>query len=402
MKIIQIDTIYEYSSTGRTTAEMHNYFQQHDIDSYVFCTNYHLPEKNIFKFSNKWDMKLHALLSRIFGLQGMFSYFSTKKLIKHLKKINPDVIHLRVLHCNCINLPLLLNYLSKNNVPTVITLHDCWFFTGHCCYFLDPDCDGWKNKCGNCPHIKKWNKSLFFDNSSLQLAIKKRLFGEIQNLAVIGVSDWVTNFIKYSILKDSHIIKRIYNWIDCSKYTDRDSNTIRKKYGFNNNDFVVLGVAKIWTKQKGIDEFIKLAELCHNFKFVIVGQVLEIDLPQNIICLGVLSDLNQLIDMYFMSDVFFNPSIGETFGKVTLESIASGTPVVAYNATATPEIVAEGCGYLVNVGDIEDVINKFNTIKNNKKSSYSEICRNYALNNFSKDNIIQQYIELYENLRTSK
>jgi glycosyltransferase involved in cell wall biosynthesis len=41
-------------------------------------------------------------------------------------------------------------------------------------------------------------------------------------------------------------------------------------------------------------------------------------------------------------DVFFNPSVTETFGNVTLEAMASGLPVVAAGATGSASLVADG------------------------------------------------------------
>ena len=400
MKVVQINAVYEYSSTGRTTTEMHEYFLEHDIDSYVFCTNMSIPEKNVYKFSNKFDIFIHAVLSRMFGRQGMYSHFATKRLINRLMQIRPDVVHLRVLHSNCINLPMLLNYLAEYDIPTVITLHDCWYFTGHCCYFIDSNCYRWQKKCGNCPDLKNWNPSYFFDNSEELLAIKKELFSRIKNLAVVGVSDWVTSFIKSSILKDAKVVKRIYNWVDFSKFTPRDTNLIRRSIGLGNNDFVVLGVAQHWTSTKGLDDFIKLAKRCLDVKFVIVGEIYRDDLPGNMIHLGIISDTNRLVDMYAMADVFFNPSLRETFGKVTVESMAAGTPVVAYDATATPEIVTEGCGFIIKSGDIESACEKINIIRRNSKSMYSKACIRRAVNNFSKDIIINQYIQLYGQLKS--
>ena len=37
MKIVQINCVYEYSSTGRTTMEMHEYCMSYGIESHVFC-----------------------------------------------------------------------------------------------------------------------------------------------------------------------------------------------------------------------------------------------------------------------------------------------------------------------------------------------------------------------------
>jgi glycosyltransferase involved in cell wall biosynthesis len=54
-------------------------------------------------------------------------------------------------------------------------------------------------------------------------------------------------------------------------------------------------------------------------------------------------------------DIFFNPSVTETFGNVTLEAMASGLPVVAAGATGSASLVAEGVtGRLVTPSGSKD------------------------------------------------
>ena len=54
------------------------------------------------------------------------------------------------------------------------------------------------------------------------------------------------------------------------------------------------------------------------------------------------------------TDILFNPSVTETFGNVTLEALASGVPVVAYDYGAAREHVADGVhGRLVRLGDAD-------------------------------------------------
>ena len=61
-------------------------------------------------------------------------------------------------------------------------------------------------------------------------------------------------------------------------------------------------------------------------------------------------------------DVFFNPSVTETFGNVTLEAMAAGVPVVAARATGAIDLVEEGStGFLVpprDVGAYADAIGR--------------------------------------------
>lgn len=392
MRIVQINAVAEYSSTGRTTSELHEALLDRNIESWIAAPNIHDRDYEIH-IGSKLENKFHSIFSRLLGRQGYASYFSTLRLIKRLKKINPDIVHLRNLHANYINLPLLFKYLKENNVPTVLTLHDCWPFTGHCCYFIDSGCSRWQKQCGNCPDIHNWNSSWFFDCTRRNLLNKAKYFGALKNLAVIGVSDWVTSFVPNSILRDAVIVQRIYNWIDLSKF-----KPLHKKRIYIKDQPFILGVAQVWSYQKGLNDFIKLAELLPDYSFCLVGRVDEAikDIPQNIRFWGATSNIEQLIELYNKANVFFNPSTRETFGKVTAEALACGTPVVGYDATATPELIGEGCGIIVPPGDIDGA-----------KVAIKEIIeaphmfghsRSFAEAMFDKDKLVEEYIKLYKTL----
>ena len=399
MRVLQINAVYEYSSTGRTTRELHKFLSDKGVDSYVGATNVDGKDDHIIKIGGSISNKLHGFFSHVFGKQGFYSYFSTLKFLRRVSEIKPDIVHLRVLHSSFINIPLLLKYLAKNNIPVVITLHDCWFFTGHCCYFSDSNCDKWQRSCGSCPDIHNWNASWFFDNSKKNLLAKKNLFQQIEKLAVIGVSDWVTNFVHHSILSNSFIIKRIYNWIDIDVFKPLDSNKRRMKLGLNEN-FVVLCLAQNWGEQKGINDIFDIAELRPNYKFVLVGGLTDKykPLPQNVLSVGVTANVQELVEYYSMADVFFNPSRRETFGKVTVESLSCGTPVVAYNLTATPELVKEGCGFIADFHDYEQVLMALDHIAKEGKSSYASRCRKFVVSEFSSNKLMTDYYNLYKSL----
>ena len=153
MRVLQINAVYEKFSTGRTTKELHEAMIAKGIESFVACPDLASLSENAYKIGNKLDWKIHALCSRISGKQGYFSWKATKGLLEYISQIKPDVIHLRNLHSNYVNLPMLLDYIAKENIATVLTLHDSWFYAGKCVYYIECDCHRWQEQCGSCPAL---------------------------------------------------------------------------------------------------------------------------------------------------------------------------------------------------------------------------------------------------------
>lgn len=398
MKVVQVNAVYQYSSTGRTTKEMHLSLLERGIKSYVFCTNYEDRSNNIYRIGNTRDYKIHALLSRLFGKQGYFSTSSTRKLLSVIDCIKPDVVILRNLHGNYINIPLLLQYLADNDIATIAVLHDCWFFTGHCCHYTEDGCYKWQEECHHCPILNKYNKSLFFDNSRKIFQDKKTLFSNIKRLAVVGVSEWTTNEAKRSLLGNAFIIKRIYNWIDLNTFKPIPADDLRKELCIEKEQFVVLGVAQGWSEAKGLSIFSSVAKKYPEIKVVLIGKMKEGQhLPLNVMSVGTLSDAHLLAKYYSMADVFINPSIQETFGKVSAEALACGTPVIANDATANPEIVGD-CGVVIHNNDLNEIYNAITTIKNNGRDYYYERCIARTKSSFDKDKNLNEYIQLCHDL----
>lgn len=398
MKVLQINAVYEKGSTGRIVSEFHNELQKRGIESYVAVSQMYCNDKSCYKIGSKIDCKLHALFARITGLQGYFSTMSTNKLIKYIDNIKPNIIQLHNLHGNFINYKKLIRYIAKNDIPTVITLHDCFFYTGKCMHYTLQNCYKWKEGCSNCPKLKDDIPSWFFDRTAKMWADKKMLFKSIPRLAVIGVSDWITEQARQSLLSEATIIERVYNWIDLSVFTSTDSSQIidlREKLKLNNK-FVILGVASGWSNKKGLDTFLKLSEILNEDEvIVLVGNMPEIKLPKNVISINATDEVQELVNLYSMADVFLQLSLEETFGKVTAEALACGTPVITVDSTANAELVSPDCGIVLKNNDTIAVKNAVEKIKSNGKSYYTASCRKFTEDNFEKNKIVSETIKLY-------
>lgn len=230
--------------------------------------------------------------------------------------------------------------------------------------------------------------------------MKKAAFSKLQNLAVIGVSKWIANEGKQSpVFSNARIIKHIYNWINLNVFYPRKTSDLRQNLGLSKDDFIVLGVSQKWSDYKGLNHFIAIAKELSDIKFLMVGYMPErIVLPSNIVSVAPVSSPDELAQYYSLGDVFLNFSIQETFGKVTAEALACGTPLIVNNATANPELCGNGCGFVIDNNDHNQMINAINTIRKNGKVTYTERCRSFAQKNFDKSKGIDNYVALFVEL----
>lgn len=395
MKVLFINAVYGLGSTGRIVKELDEAMNSYGIDSCVVTTKTDIERPGLYIVGNKIDWKLHGLMSRITGKQAYYSILSTYKMIQYIKKENPDVVHLHNLHANYVNLPMLLKFLAKNDVATVITLHDCWFYTGKCTHYTEHQCYRWKTGCHDCPKLKYDNCSWFFDKTSKMWEDKKSLFAKIPRLAVLGVSDWVTGEAKKSILQKAKIIERIYNWIDLDTFYPR---SVEKR---GSNKFKILAISAGWKadSSKWQDLLALSALIKENMQIVVVGSGLEnVTVPDNMIVQDYINGLDKLAEQYSTADVYVHLSREDTYGKVVAEAMACGTPAIVYDSTGLPELVEDGCGYVVPVGDVETVYQKILQIQKYGKKLYSESCVNSVKYRFSKEKLIRETVLLYKRI----
>ncbi len=404
MKVLQINILGASLSTGRTTREMHNYFWKNGIESYIACPA-PLDCQDAFFFSSRIEMRMDTILTMITGLEAHNSRRPTERLIDYIKKIKPDIVHLRVLHSNCINLHMLLEYLAERDIPTVITLHDFLYLTGRCCYFTNLKCDKWIYGCENCTMPNSKTRPLLLNRSNRMWIDKKKDFLAIRRLAFVGVSDWVVTQAKKSPMCTNSIVKRIYNWIDLNKFKPNIRTEIKEKYNIQNK-FVILGVSAKWTynDRKGLDIYIKLAkDMPKNYLIILVGKMNnQINLPSNIVSVGEVKDTADLASYYSIADVYLNLSTEETFGKVTAESLSCGTPVIAIDSTANKELVPTSCGIVIKSLNTQEIVDALRNIERNGKRFYTNECIKFADDNFSMEKNINEYIKLYNELINAK
>lgn len=400
MKVVQINT-FASGSTGKLATAIHKQLLKNGVESYFFFGYGSLQEKNTYRFGNMFDAHVHSVLSRTFGLQGYFSHFTTWQMLKKVKAISPDVVHLHNIHGSFLNWPMLFRYLKKSNVKVIVTLHDCCLFTGKCPHFTRVNCDKWKNECGNCPQLKRYPKSNWLDFTKKIINDKKRWFSALKDVKIVTVSKWLKDMAEKSLLKQFPV-QCIYNGINTETFSIQQNNDVLKKYNIDAK-FVILGVASEWGYNKGFGYFKEIAQkLEQDTKIVLVGKSDDIknELTDNMIVIDRTENQQELACLYSAADVFVNMSVEETFGLVVAEAMACGTPAIVFDSTACPEVVKEGTGFIAPPGDTDKVVEYINTIRADGKDKYSAACREHVLKNYTFERMLKEYMELYNGINT--
>lgn len=397
MKIAHINGTYGVGSTGRLIADLVQWGKRQGDESRVFYSERGITAPEAEQYIRAWQRKLHALESRVSGLQGYWSKLATLRLIKQLKTFSPDLVHLHVVHGNCLHLPTLFNYLHSVQLPVVITLHDCWWFTGRCVHPSAYGCTKFTSNCEDCPASHDINPSWFFDRAHKMLTDKRRWLLEGGPLAVVAVSDWVARQVKQSFVPQK-CVTRIYNWTDIDMFKPLNSDSLRKRLSLMDRR-VLLAVAASWDLRKGLNDLLAVAaKLPKDYSIVLVGNLDKADdLPANILHVPHIDSQELLVQFYSLAEVFINPSRMETFGLTTIEAMVCGTPVVVYDLTASPELIGPGTGLTVPFSQgSEGLLRAILKLKKNKETSTA--CRNWACERFSPTAGCAQYHDLYRKL----
>ncbi|MBQ8688915.1 MAG: glycosyltransferase [Clostridia bacterium] len=388
MKIVQINATYGIGSTGTICEEISKHLTENGYECRAYYGNSAIPDSRAVRMTGKLGVRLHSLFARIFGLAGYYSTHATARLIRELREYKPDVVHLHNLHGNYVNVPKLLRYLKKSNTGTVITLHDCWFFTGKCTHYTSCGCDRWQSECGKCPQLSGDIPSYVFDRTKKMLRDKREIFEGFDKLDVIAVSDWIKSEAERSILGKNRI-HRIYNWVDLGVFYPREREP--------RDHFLILAVSASWNKDMPkFKDVLRLSEIIPDgARICMVGRLDGIgELPENVQSIPYVSDKAEMARLYSNADVYVHLSREDSFGKVITEALACGTPVVVYNSTACPELVGEGCGYVAEAFDVRDVCEKVKAVMEHGRDTYSEACVRFS-HGFDKEEILKKTLELY-------
>ncbi len=397
LKILQINTVCGSGSVGRIAVDIYHTLEKNGDKGMIAYGRRTAPEGiRAFRFGSPLDMGAHVLSTFFRGEHGFASGRQTKRLIGRIRKWNPDVIHLQNIHGFVLQVEILFAYLKEAGKPVVWTLHDCWPYTGHCAFYDYTACEGWKTGCRACREYQRTYPYALFRNHTIQNYERKRTaFTGVADLTIVTPSRWLAGEVKQSFLKE-YPVQVIPNGIDRKCFRPVKS-LLRQRLGLEGR-FVILGVANVWERRKGLEYFVKLSgRLSEEYKVILIGlskkQIKS--LPENIIGLERTSSAEELAEYYSMADVFVNATLEDNFPTTNLEALACGTPVITFNTGGSPESVDESCGQVVPKGDTEALIKAIR--QEREAPRQSESCLKRA-ERYEKYDRFREYVELYHRL----
>src|SRR5690554_56181 len=389
MKLLFINSVYQYGSTGRLVKTLKEAAENKGHEVLVAYGRHKQNEsEDTFYFGDHVSSFWHLLMTRLFGRHGLHSKRKTKQLIKRIEDFKPDVIHIHNVHGYYLNVPMLFKYLKTIDSKIIWTHHDCWAFSGSGAYFDYDGCEVWDEGCVINKSTKTYPQVWLKPNQERNFKWKKEVFTSLEHIYIITVSDWLKDLMNLTFF-NKYEIQRIYNGIDLGTFVPKTNNNQSKTKK-------LLGVANMWEARKGLDDFVALSKvLPKEYEITLIGlsekQINE--LPLNIKGISRTDSIDKLVKYYQEADLYLNLSVEETMGLTTVESLACGTPAIVYDKTAVPEIVDEKSGVIVKANDIDalrETILNFditdNTIDN---------CRQRALY-FKKEIMVKNHLNLYE------
>ncbi|WP_186576546.1 glycosyltransferase family 4 protein [Aquibacillus kalidii] len=412
MKILHLNTNDKIGGAARAADRLHRALNQHvNIDSLMFVQRKTGDSPDVIGPSSKIERgesiarpyidKLPLLRYRHRQGNPWHVSWVPRNIKKVINDINPDVVHLHWINDGFIS----IKELEGINRPIVWTLHDSWPFTGGC--HIPYNCDRYTRSCGSCPQLRSDNNK----DISYQILKSKIKNWSNNDINVVTPSNWMAECARNSSVFRNNNITVIPNGLDVDKFKPINQNVSRDVLNLPSQKKLILFGAMSSTSDynKGFHFLIKSLELLSRkysdeVELIIFGSSRPLDPPDfpfTAHYMGNINDDATLALLYSAADVMCVPSLQESFGQTASESLACGTPVVAFNATGLKDIVDhKQNGYLAEAYDENELAQGLEWVlsKEDIKAQLSKNARDKVMESFNIREVSKKYLELYKSI----
>ena len=413
MKILHLNTFDIEGGAARAAWRLHLGLQELGTDSRMLVQTKTSGDETVYER----DTELARRLGKIRPLLEILptlpyrgrppTHWATEwmptRIIKQIENIQPDIIHLHWVCRGFMSIP----DIGRLKFPIVWTLHDSWAFTGGC--HVPGSCTLYKKQCGMCPQL-----------GSTQVEDLSRWIWEQKNkhwahtpFTIVTPSHWLADCALKSSLLGRCRTEVIPNGIDTIIYQPIPKQEARASLALPQDRKLVLISAMNATLdinkgfrylESGLQQ-LAASGWKDKLELLVVGQnapSVQVNTGVPVRFLGVLKNETAMRQVYSAADVTVLSSVQENLPNSIMESMACGTPVVAFDIGGIPQLIDHQInGYLATPFEANDLAAGIRSIisDDTHHMNLSEMARKKIVTTFDAKIITQQYQALYEEVR---
>ncbi|MBS7566589.1 glycosyltransferase family 4 protein [Mucilaginibacter sp. Bleaf8] len=418
MKVVHLNTYDGNGGAGRACLRLNKALLAENINSKVIVHYKFGKNPAIETFNNTVLQKAYAaatiVIERILAKRLLkplkrtpfsFTWFG-RSVVNHPDVQAADVIHLHWVNHSFLN-PSHLGELAQLNKPIVWTFHDSNAFTGGC--HVRYTCDHYQRQCGHCPLLKKPDA----EDASNQIWKQKNDAYQQLKFTVVAPSSWMLNSVLLSSLMKDKPVLQIPNTLETEVFKPQPKTEAKKALGLPEDKFIFLTGFMPSRKDlhKGTSYLMESLDLLKerlgtnaaNVELVVFGNrdAKNVpDFPFKTTFLGTINNDEMLARCYAAADAFLIPSLEDNLPYTVMESLACGTPVVAFTTGGIPDMVKhEQNGYLAEYKSAKSFTDGMEWILNHPNQPEVQTqARETVMTHFAEQRIAQQHLQVYRQL----
>ena len=220
------------------------------------------------------------------------------------------------------------------------------------------------------------------------------------NVSFVAISEWVKSEARTSEIIGSFPIQVIHNGLDFTKIPLVDRAMARSEFDFAvDKKIVLLGADRVNSQRKGLRQAMEAITAMQDASIqVVVFGNYKGEAGEGLIQMGYM-ETDDLFRLYAAADLFLMPSLEEAFGQVFIESLAMGTPVVAFPNGGAADVLLQNKNGVI--AESFETIELTNALRHALETDFDrEWIRNDIRNRFDIKDKAKEYLKLYNELNT--
>jgi glycosyltransferase involved in cell wall biosynthesis len=412
MKILMLNTYDEWGGAAKAAFRLNRGVKSVGVESKLLVQGKSGDDKDVIgtndplvKFAYGVRTHLGTLPVRLYHNNPIYNFspaMTPDNLAGHVAALAPDLLHLHWLGAGFMR----IETLKKLKMPIVWTLHDSWAFTGGC--HMPYSCVKYRENCGSCPVLGSSHER----DLSRRVWRRKNSSWQNLNLTLVAPSRWLAECAGASSLFSGRRVEVIPNGLDLSLFKPLDKRVARNILGLSlDKKFILFGSMNSSSDQNKGFQFLLPALnklLAHGYnddtELLIFGSSEPVVIPKfgmKSTYLGRLHEDVSLALLYSAADLFVAPSIQENLPNTIMESMACGTPSVAFNQGGVPELIDhERNGYLAQPFEADNLARGIAWVLENegRRKELSLQARLKVEQMFDLNGVSRMYTELYREI----